>query len=251
MIYSMDDISLEINSLVYFSFGFTLDDNKNTIIERIINKAYNDATMQGAFNTLLGDNEKMKDKATNAKNKVIAIMKSSLSELENSDFKKVDDYDTWHENICLEIKYAYKEINDDVMDRFSYGNSQKVLNMTIKYLFLISHLCTNSNSELRGIFDTISRYQNYLHVPIDSYIIDAIWIDTDIELPLKSNINPDRKKKDYKVPSDYVVGWSNWDKDTYENVQKSLREYIKVKKVYPLTWEEKRWIEISKSRKGL
>ena len=39
------------DTLIYFCFGFTLNEEADKIVEIIIKKAYIDATNQGAFNT--------------------------------------------------------------------------------------------------------------------------------------------------------------------------------------------------------
>lgn len=47
-----------INFLLFSYFKITLDDNANDILDKVIIKAYKDATQQGAFNKYLTDDIK-------------------------------------------------------------------------------------------------------------------------------------------------------------------------------------------------
>ena len=256
-------MDLEIKSLLYFCFGFTIDDDADTILKCIVEKAYNDATMQGAFNALLSD-KSMKDMAKDVKAYVIDMLLDKLTDdrIKSADIKNQAGYDTWHKGICKAImdKYEKKKIGDDL---FSYGNAQKILNMTMKYLYMLYKIEKGGGiteitpSVLSEMFEGKKNISKFLHVPIDSYIIDAVWKDTKIGLPLKEktksngeNKKADRENKKYKRPSDYVLGWSKWDKDTYTGVQDGLREHIEKQGICPIEWEEERWIEISKDRRA-
>ncbi len=240
---------LEMNSMLYFCFGFTQEDTRDNIVKCIIAKAYNDATMQGAFNTLISDDGTMKDKAKAAHTEVLRFMEEILLEFENRNFSCADSFDFWHTETCAAIKEKYVEINDDVIDRFSYGNAQKLLNMTMKYLYMLGKVWCGKNSDIEPLLEKVLSLEDLMHVPIDSFIIDAIWKETEIELPYRNNVNPDRKKKDYRIPSDYVIGWSTWSKIDYQRIQKELQDYIRSIDESPLVWEEKRWIESAKYRK--
>lgn len=51
-------------------------------------------------------------------------------------------------------------------ESFTIGQSQKWLNMTLKYLWLLNILLDGLNEE-------------YLHIPVDSYIIEAVGAKKD------------------------------------------------------------------------
>ncbi len=77
-------------------------------------------------------------------------------------------FDTWHEDVSRTIKESVPE--------FSYGQIQKWINMTIKYLFVLRQL---------GIPDVDDYFNEsnaeHFHAPLDSYVLkvihgkDIIW----------------------------------------------------------------------------
>ena len=73
-----------------------------------------------------------------------------------------DDYDDWHFARCVDIRSIYSEAGIE----FHFGQSQKWLNMMIKYLYMIGECAFD------GIFQ-------YLHVPLDNYIFDAAQKELD------------------------------------------------------------------------
>lgn len=241
----MSNNSLEIKSLVFFFFGFTDEDDIEIILTKIVEKAYFDATQQGAFNTLLrsDDNRIFAFEAKkNVTNMIIKYLRQNYSEIPNVQ----KEFNKWHEKKCDEIKNEYWKLNKSE-EKFTYGNAQKLLNMTMKYSYMLAQIGIN-NKDMDGILKKARELEGVLHVPIDSYIIDAIWMDTKIDLPIKDGYKEEIRSKDYKTPSDYVKGWSTWNKNDYTSVQSSLCDYIKEKKENPIVWEEQRWIEIAKIR---
>ena len=244
-----DSISVNksvVNTLLFFYFGFTADDPKDVILNKIIEKAYSDATMQGAFNTFL-DCERMKSEAERIKGIVFKTIKKQLNVL------AIDDYNIWHSSTCIMIKELYKGIiNDDVIERFSYGNAQKLVNMTMKYLYMLSEIDAGYDEEVENLLEVVKEKKEFLHVPIDSYIIDAIWNVSDGYLPIRNDLDfkPKRGKKDYVQPSDLVKGWSTWNSDEYNTVRNDLSKFIADCNVCPLFWESVTWIEIAKRRRN-
>ena len=148
-----DARELAMKSLVYFCFGITLEEDESTIIDSIVSKAYFDATQQGAFNTLLSD-EGMKESADAAKKSVRDSIVEKLSVFKAH--KDIKSYDDWHESICTDVLKKYKDINDG-QERFTYGNAQKILNMTMKYLYMLANIYGDEcqNQELRELFSEI------------------------------------------------------------------------------------------------
>lgn len=125
-----------MKSLVYFCFGVTENDDCDTMLTKLINKAYFDATQQGAFNTLLKDDKEKKDAKEIVRPDVIDYLKTRiLTKLT----KKKEKYDKWHEDTCKEIINKYSKINSSEI-KFSYGNAQKLLNMTMKYLYMLGKM---------------------------------------------------------------------------------------------------------------
>ena len=122
----------------------------------------------------------------------------------------------------------YLEKTDDHPQKINFGHIQKWVNMTMKYLYLLGFVKSDKN----------------LHIPIDSYIIDALWEEKDVPLPIKSG----ERKTAYKKPSDHVVAWSQWTKTDYDNMFASI---IKELKPSPMAWEHEAWIRIAETRKGV
>ena len=89
----------------------------------------------------------------------------------------------------------------------------------------------------------------YLHVPIDSYIIESIWENkSSTGLPIIKLLKDNTRGK---YSSEKVKAWSNWDKD---------KDYIPVhNNTIEIAWEQGKsliigegdaWIEIAKKRKN-
>jgi len=104
--------------------------------------------------------------------------------------------------------------------RFTIGLSQKWVNMTLKYLWIL------------GVIDGEN-----LHVPIDSYIIKAAT-STDNNLCLGIDYNYQNNRKS---------SWSSWDDiDEYSNFQMRIRNEIANRYPFsPIKWENDAWIEIA------
>ena len=117
-----------------------------------------------------------------------------------------EEYDSWHHARCTEIRSLYRAVGIE----FHYGQSQKWLNMMIKYLYMIGE-CT-----FDGIFE-------FLHVPLDNYVFDVAQKELGISRP--------------KIP------WSRWDDYTgqYETYQNELRS--RIQDYPPLRWEFKFWMK--------
>ena len=90
----------------------------------------------------------------------------------------------------------------------TYGQAQKWLNMTIKYLYCLQ-------------YNKFKKAFHYLHVPIDNRIIKSAYKDFKIAKPVES--------------------WSKWNKEEYTNYQEKLIKAIGDKKD-PLRWEFTAWL---------
>lgn len=119
--------------------------------------------------------------------------KNSVFSIDLSRLKRIsckDEFDDWHENACktfvkidcevLELKLksgknepCYKEnlavffekngTNDHI---FSIGQAQKLINMMVKYLY-IYYQCEGLN--------TLEHLKDYAHVPIDRFVLNAVF----------------------------------------------------------------------------
>lgn len=229
---------IAIDSLVFFSFGFTLDEDYQFILDRIVEKAYRDATNQGAFNTKAdSENAQLAKYGPNGSKDTIVIRIDILLK------PKMVDFSSWHTETCKAIEECYK--NNGLGGIFTYGNAQKWVNMTLKYIYILGGLSRWHSGSFMDKAKLILRYSKEFHIPIDSYIIDVLWQESGVDLPIKEGFKRDYTKK-YAIPSDYVKGWSNWDYTDYERLVESLK---RDKEKYNLDWESYAWIARAKERR--
>ncbi|SEQ39179.1 hypothetical protein SAMN02910369_01678 [Lachnospiraceae bacterium NE2001] len=231
-----------LDSLIFFYFGFTLDEDYCDIITRIIEKAYVDATNQGAFNTIADPRKaKLSKYGKDGKGGSFKIVLDRIGILEKDEMV---NFDGWHNETCNMLIKLYDK--NGLKDIFTYGNAQKWINMTLKYIFLLNGISNNNAESILEKSSKICRYSSDFHIPIDSYIIDELWDPKKkVKLPVKDNA---KKGRDYlyKTPSEYVKGWSNWVECDYLDALGTWRE---VTGINPLVWESEHWINRAKKRK--
>lgn len=120
------------------------------------------------------------------------------------------EYDNWHQILSTKIIAEY----DKRGIHFTYGQAQKWINMTLKYLYV---LCPDK------VKDTF----NYLHIPLDNYIFNVAQKEFDIKYPTKP--------------------WSRWESyDDYMEYQKAIRNNLT--DVAPLRWEFIFWLKEARNR---
>lgn len=86
-------------------------------------------------------------------------LKDRIFELINNEAKMDHDlYDKWHKETCVTLKNVFYPEN------FYYGQAQKWINMTQKYLFVLE----------KRIVENI---WSFFHVPIDNIILDKLKND--------------------------------------------------------------------------
>ncbi len=160
-----------------------------------------------------------------------------------------EEYDYWHEKTCKNVinmakkyeKGKWLEKNGD--EGFYYGQAQKWVNMTIKYMWVTEKW----KNEL-------DRLMNVLHVPVDSYILQGVWEDETLKLEDKKAIldsvsNEKGKERLKASPPKFndqsVYSWSKWDYEQYKDFQTNLRKKLGGKQ---FAWEGETWIKIAKER---
>lgn len=185
----------DILEFLKFSYFGNLKDP----IEVASNRAYRDMCRTIKFNGLSEENRlKLRKKVKN----------DFKTEIDNLTSKIQGDFDKWHEQLCKKIIDEYKKSKIQL----SYGQAQKWVNMTIKYLYIL---------EVEGYtFDSI--FED-LHIPIDNYVFDAV-----------------EKELGIKRPAD---AWSKLDKKEYLKYQEDIREELRKKNSSPLIWEFENWLK--------
>lgn len=117
-------------------------------------------------------------------------------------------FNTWHKRACLQLKKTYAKGG---FDRFTVGQAQKWLNMSLKYAFALGE------SRVPGYIV----FYPYAHVPIDNIVLEN----------LASQNGPGLS-----------VPWSRLDNyDEYWNVQTQIRALFPGSA--PLAWEFQMWLE--------
>lgn len=168
-------------------------------IKATSSRAYRDLNRTIRYNTMPSA------KRNHLRTKVTEHFQKEIPALVRTEQLTQNDYDTWHYEICTQIRTYYQEAG--VV--FTYGQAQKWLNMTMKYLYISGEYT----------FDSMFRY---LHVPVDNFIINAVKKELGISCPKTS--------------------WSRWDDyhGQYMKYQSALRS--KIVCCSPLRWEFKYWM---------
>ena len=195
-------------------------------IKKAIIKAYEDATNEGAYNTLFkktieaGKLKQLKSASERAKNDSAEFLFSQIQKLS----ALASNYEEWHKNTCEELCKKYSEVClNENEPFFTYGNAQKWVNMTMKYLWLLDRLPEGLTAKS-------------LHVPIDSFILEKLRED---------NVDEIRRDGDtYKYKG---KSWSQLDDyDVYLDIQTKIGQIAG--KTFPIEWEGPVWIKVAQNR---
>lgn len=185
--------------------------------------------------------EEDKDKATNfidSKNELIKnICENILSTIETKEGEisfESSDFDKWHKAKCEEIinfmNNSIDKSNTKILkeEKFTIGQAQKWVNMTLKYLWLLNALPTGVKPE-------------YLHVPIDSYIIEIAY-DNKNKFENALGLLEEKPKESWSKLPEYK---------TYFKIQEAIRKAIKTNttnETIPIKWESLAWIEVAEKQ---
>lgn len=173
----------------------------NISLEVASKRAYRDMCRTIKFNKLkdITDRRKLRDE-------VNIMFETEIKKLTSGSKKNSDDFNNWHDKVCENMKIIYEENGI----KLTYGQAQKWINMTIKYLYLFGGYTFDS------VFDD-------LHIPIDNYIFDAVEKELKIDRPTDA--------------------WSKLDKKEYLKYQEDIREELRKKNISPLIWEFENWLK--------
>ena len=224
----------------YLNIDINDVEDKDDGIMKCARRAYRD------LNRTLRFNEKSKNTCDRQDfvNDICKFIKGKIEKMFVSNVNENFDFNKEHRDICNKIineAENWKNQNGESIwknagdKNIYYGQVQKWLNMTLKYMWLTGIWESEFNTG-----DILSE----LHVPVDSYIIEAVWKNKNITLPLKGT----NRNKDYKHPADKVEAWSKWEGSDYDKFQESLKQELKKEGMIPILWENSKWIEIAKKR---
>ena len=233
------NLSNETQEFLWYSYFSTSYENTAKDIDMAlyicVQRAYLDLNRTFAFNT--DDENERRNFRDSVCKKITADIKGILINCTKSNF------DDFHNNICMEIVDYCNDYPKDKREKifkvkesedkaFHYGQAQKWLNMTLKYMIIMGFWTEKFNSIIE-----------VFHVPVDSYIMEATS-NLEIMLP--------RKNGDYgKYFESSSKPWSKWNKDDYIKFQQNLRIALKNKNPseIPIKWEAHAWIEVARNKK--
>lgn len=136
-----------------------------------------------------------------------------------------NDFNKQHEEVCKElIEVSFFTMN--------YGQAQKWVNMSIKYLFIYEEILP-SNHRIIKLLDN-------LHVPVDNVVLEL----------LSGKVKP--MSEHISKPVDKIKkAWSKWNEAEYLAYKKNMDDSLTIT---PFLWELENWItleEIEKRKKSL
>ena len=135
----------------------------------------------------------LKDRET-WRHDLYSILESRIGKILTTSFYDQEEFTKWHKATCFSICEGSNSI-------LTIGQSQKWINMTLKYAF------TLSDNRINGI----SKNYSFFHIPIDNIIQELL-------------------QKKYGVQKIAECSWSKiTDYDTYYNYQKQVRHILKGK----------------------
>lgn len=186
--YLETNVNEDLLKFLKFSYFGTLTNLK----EAAANRAYRDMCRTIRFNGLCEETR-------------LELKKEVNRELINKIENIKDNFEIWHKEACGLIIEKYKKHRIEL----TYGQAQKWVNMTIKYLYMLNeHTFDN-------VFD-------FLHVPVDNYIFKAVKEELGIKNPKKP--------------------WSKVNETEYLKYQIAIREELRKKGELPLCWEFENWL---------
>lgn len=250
----MRDIRTE--DLCFFVFGITpsqIQEDEEKAIKTCISKSYLDLNRTIKYfhsiseleekdnngNLKIEDNER--ERFEKAKDEFKTNTKEIIFEAINnvSDFIKKneneyrspqnceDNFDKWHFILSSTIVKTAKNTDRlfEADNSFSFGQAQKWINMTLKYMRIMG---------FSGFKD------DYLHIPLDDYILTA--------LKKSGKICDPYDIEGLNISSSLITKWSKIDDyQNYFKLQLDIRNALKGK-MTPIEWESKAWIAEAKYR---
>lgn len=165
------------------------------------NRAYRDMCRTIRFEK--GVSQTVKD---DCRTRVIELIETKIKKCNSID--TIEKYDKFHDSLCLRIIDCY---DNQTIAEITYGQAQKWVNMTMKYLCVL----------YEGQCDWLNKIYSFLHIPIDSIILDKAKKEFPNEFPVNN------------------IPWSQLSNREYLTIQNKFRAVIK--DVALIDWEFKAW----------
>lgn len=144
-------------------------------------------------------------------------------------------FDAWHKDTCDDICEISNKHNifkwvEWMEKAYTYGLSQKILNMTIKNMLVMEQWDIH-----------LEPIKKHLHCPVDSYIMEAASDYLGIPIPCKNGGVGKYSLTGSKLDS---KPWSKWEYSDYIGFQEELRKAVNC----PIDWEFSAWNGINEKR---
>ena len=165
------------------------------------NRAYRDMCRTIRFEK--GVSQKLKN---DCRTRVVKLIETEIKKCNSIDI--VEKYDEFHDSLCSRIIDCY---DNQTIAEITYGQAQKWVNMTMKYLCVLYD----------GQCDWLNKIYSFLHIPIDSIILDKAKKEFPNEFPVNN------------------IPWSQLSREEYITIQNKLRAVIK--DVTLMDWEFTAW----------
>ena len=229
-----------LDFLLYSYFGCSSEDSEQTVKKKCAYRAYLDLARTVKY--VYSSTELEKATVGTDAHAFIDIRKKRIEAVCYKLIESIEGYpnhsggfDTWHESKCAQIIDRMNAPYGDgkkgfLKARFTYGQAQKWVNMTLKYLWLLDML-PNGLSEAE------------LHVPVDSFILEA--------LKETQQFNTEGNKITGSGESYYYNGeaWSAISEyKNYKNLQEGIRNIAEKQGISPIQWEGPAWMDVAKTR---
>lgn len=164
-----------------------------------------------------------------------ALIVRCIGDLLAQDLSDKEAFDAWHKSACEKLckesdKHNISKWVEWMENGYTYGLSQKIVNMTIKNMLVME--------QWDSYFEPIKQH---LHIPVDSYVMDAASGDLEIPIPCKNGgvgkYSLTGSKSDSKP-------WSRWEYGDYITFQEEVRKATPC----PMDWEFGAWNRIKEKR---
>lgn len=213
----------------------------NDLFKQAVEKSF-DAASMGSFYLLRDTNDPKTKKEQKDKGRDLVI--ECIKEAKPSIFATNASFDDWHKCVCEKFIECFRDVQTKrgkTGPAWKYANSQKLLNLALKYLVVFTHKLTHpgpydENDEFikmgKPFLDNIDK----LHMPIDSYIIGAlrVWASKHHEVPPLPKDNRRGKEDEYKP-------WTLWDEEDYTVSYFPMIQSFRSCGISPIKWETKMW----------
>ena len=200
------DAAAQRRSLIAFYFGTevaTGDVTSSRVVDKVARRANADLrrTIHG-FGTHPAKNT--------IKDYIHSSLRAFVADLATCDSQ--EEFDKRHDQWCTDACDCFDRFPaPERFTSFHYGQAQKWLNMTLKYLAVLDH-------------PHVQQAYGYLHVPVDKYVYDEAAA-AGVKRPPWPN------------------AWSKLDREKYLDYQHQLRELVSSTPYScPLDWEADVWV---------